>query len=136
MKHVFIQTAMAATFFRCGTEFTKAGRVFDLSDFDEKQIERIRHEKNLHAREATPEEIAAFEADHVEPVLNDDLQKQISEIVQLLAPADFGKDGKPKITSVRDALPDQVDPKLVTKTGLHGVFSDLIDKGFTAPTAE
>lgn len=128
---LFIQsTTRLGTFFRAGRMFTKAGGVFDAADFTEKQLEAIRLEPNLHAREATAEEIAAaapvaaiVDTAHVIDAL-------LAAIPQLPDDA-FGKTGVADLVKLRAAA--GIDPALVTAEARDTAMAKLVEGGFKAP---
>ncbi len=91
---VFVQATNAAgRFFRAGLEFTSEGRLIDLSELTEDQRAQLNAEPNIGLREATEDEVAAFEARQPE---GSALLEELAKVIPSLPADAFGAAG-PKV---------------------------------------
>ncbi len=121
-------TNAAGRFFRAGLEFTSKGRVINLSELTKDQRAQLNAEPNIGLREATKEEVTAYEADRTE---GSTLFEALAEVIPSLSADAFGHDG-PKVGDVRKAMPD-FPSKSISKEAVQKVFKELVSGGFTPP---
>lgn len=118
-----VAATVAQGFWRCGRFWTKAGVVVVPDEFSETDWERIFNEPKLRVKPAT-----TTDTDVVNARLD-----QITEAIKSLKPADFQRDGKPKVDALNDLLGDGLDTK-ITASERNAVWDQLIVDGFEPPT--
>ena len=117
----------ATSFWRCGVRHTAHGATYAEDAFTAEEWKRLREDPMLEVAEVdapvpTPDDAAA------------ELAGAIAGVIADLGPDDFGRDGKPNVGPVREALPDHA--RAITKKIVDEVFSKMRDSGFEAPKAD
>ena len=97
-KFLKVAAVAAAGFFRLGRHWPQAGELVPVTDLTEADIERLTNETMLRVTEV----------DGPEPEISDDeLKAMLKGAIAALPEDGFQKDGKPKLTDLQAALPEQ-----------------------------
>lgn len=116
MEKVLIASMAAAGFYRLGRFWPKEGVAVDADAFTQDEWDVLSNEPMLSVRlvaAATPPDLDA-------------VRDKIRQAIAGLAPEDFQKDGKPKVTALQKALPDVRD--LITAALRDEVWATALPK--------
>lgn len=131
MTKVFISADQEQGFYRCGEFFPKNGKVVDLANFTDAQVQRLKDEPKLRITNPTEEQLAGANTDARKSAFTDDEKEAVAEVIRALSPEDFAKSGKPKIEAIEALLEDTP----VSGALRDEVFAEMKEDGFEAPKA-